>query len=329
MARVSGYLLFVLAIAVSACGKKDVIEIPSESLSVGNAQNVRDVVFLNEDVGFACGGWRDREGYIWRTQDGGQTWTEFKNEFGLNIYSLYFLNDNVGFAGGDFMHYWKTTDGGNSWQIQWFAAGELAYHEVHRPAIRKFQFTSDSVGHLVGGENYEVGVVYRTFDQGNTWQFDTIRHEIRGMDFYDANRGIVSGFGYVATTTDGGLTYEQQGMKGDFYLGIEMLSSSTVIAAGANGGIYRSTDFGSSWDKVVKPNKLFRKRRNFNDMKFFNDKIAYAVGSDGYMMRTWDGGESWEIVSIDTEQDLHRISYQGNKAYVAGQQGEIHVFDVQ
>lgn len=329
MPRLGTYLILLAVVVLAGCGKKDVIEIPSQTLTVGNAQNVRDVIFFSEDVGFACGGWRDREGYIWRTQDGGQTWAEFKNEFDLNIYSLYFVNANVGFAGGDFMHYWKTTDGGDSWQIQWFGDGELAYHEVHRPAIRKFEFVSDSVGHLVGGENYEVGVVYRTFDQGNTWYFDTIRHELRGIDFYDDARGVISGFGYVATTNDGGNTYQQQDIKGDFYVSIKMRSYNTLVAASANGGIYRSNDFGVNWDKIVKPNKLFRKRRNFNDMKFYNSQIGYAVGPDGYMMRTWDGGDSWEVVSIGTESDLHRISYQGDKAYVAGQQGEIYVFDAQ
>lgn len=53
---------------------------------------------------------------LWRSGDGGKTWTQLNWPQDSNIYRLLFLDSQRGYAIGWGPHVWRTTDGGQSWQ---------------------------------------------------------------------------------------------------------------------------------------------------------------------------------------------------------------------
>ncbi len=109
------------------------------------------IFFVDENTGWITGKYK-----IYKTDDGGETWTEYKNDFiiepddilfinkltgwiadGHNllkttdggktftrkvqgkfecIRDIFFLNENIGYVGGIFPHIYKTTDGGEKWE---------------------------------------------------------------------------------------------------------------------------------------------------------------------------------------------------------------------
>ncbi|MFC3161539.1 WD40/YVTN/BNR-like repeat-containing protein [Chryseobacterium arachidis] len=71
--------------------------------------------FLNENVGWAAKG---GNGAVFKTTNGGANWIQQTVSTATNQYyrNIEFLNENVGFLGTLNNNFYKTVDGGNSWQ---------------------------------------------------------------------------------------------------------------------------------------------------------------------------------------------------------------------
>lgn len=318
-------LLYILALlfVFTSCKKYESLEIHPDYYYVGDNTNLYDAQFLSPLVGYASGGVRDQFGYVYKTKDGGESWLKTPVEYDFCAYSLLILNDSLGWAGGDFARLYKSVDGGQTWLTDWFEADELAVHENHRPAIKRIQYLGDSCITFVSGEDYLVGNIYRSNDMGATWFFDTLNHELRGISYLDKNIGMVSGFGYLGKTIDGGQTWQQIDYDGDFFTGISMLNENDVVACGNNGGIYKSSDGGNSWKQVISSNSAFGKKYAFNDMKFYDNQIGFAVGQSGLIIKTTDAGNSWTLLEANEEEHLNSVKFNGTKVYIAANSGKI------
>ncbi len=144
-----------------------------------------DLDFVSPRVGWIAGGSPAlqtdsiNQGYsygrIYRTTDGGESWTTVYDRFGLRVYPtlLGFLNERQGFirVGGDDWGYpdqsvvLETTDAGDSWRV-------LAVFDAEKNqfAPTDLAFLNDSVWYGVGSQ----GTIPFTTDAGETWQFDVI-----------------------------------------------------------------------------------------------------------------------------------------------------------
>lgn len=314
----------IVILLFSSCKKKEPAEMSLNTMDVGEDITLFKARFLNDSVGFACGGERDQFGHIYKTTDGGQIWKKTVIEFSKCIYDVYFLNDSVGYAGGDFLYLYKTKDGGDNWYIPWWKEGELPQHEIDRPAIKRFEFLNDSAGYFVAGHNYNAGVIYQTIDGGKNWAYEIFPNELKGLSISTNNEVYFSGYGYVGKTCNGNLDCNQIDLKGDFYVAVETFSDNSILLAGNNGGIYKSTDNGNSWGEKISPNKNFNKRVAFNDMKFHKN-IGYAVGNYGFIMKSTDRGETWTDYSLGNELHLYSITYSNNKFYISSEEGKIFI----
>lgn len=326
MKRAALYLIF-LALAAS-CKKYSSTDVSPEYLYTGDNTNLYDVQFLSNDTGFACGGLRNEYGFVYKTVDAGQTWSKTPVEYDFCAYSIFMLTSSTGWIGGDFARLYKTTDGGQTWPTDWFESYELAFHESNRGAIKRIEYLGDSSIAFVGGQNYQVGNSYRSDDMGQTWGFDTLPHELRGISYFNKNIGMVCGFGYVGKTSNAGQTWQQLDFYGDFFTGIAMLSENEVVACGNNGGIYKSTDGGNNWEEVISSNAVFGKRYAFNDLKFFDDKIGFAVGQSGLIVKSADGGNSWALLDAGETSHLNALRFGNGKVYIAANNGKILVLDI-
>mgnify|MGYP003334971523 CR=1 FL=1 len=92
------------------------------------------------------------------------------------------------------------------------------------------------------------------------------------------------------------------------------LAKDRVLLVGERGLILLSTDRGRSFEQVIAPT-----RRLLSDVLLRHDGIAIAVGHESTVLRSTDGGEKWQVVHHDPEQDLalFSISDAGNGNLVA------------
>ncbi len=286
-----------------------------------STQAIEKVVFLNDTLGYACGGDRRASGFIIKTTDGGQSW-ESQTIFypDKKVYEVYFLDENVGFAGSEDNFIYKTNDGGANWSLEWLIP--MSFHEVHRPIARQFLFLDNNNGYFVGGEDYQVGTIYKTTDQGTTWEFDTLIHEIRGISFNGPDKGVLSGYGYIATLGSNGVEHSQIDHPDGFFTAIHMFSNTEMITIDQNGGIYRTTDGGKKWKKILRKNRFIGKRYFFSDMAF-NGNTGVISGNDGLLLISKDRGVTWTQVSNTPQTKLNRISFYGQFAFIGTDNGSI------
>ncbi len=318
------FILAIIIISVWSCKKQEKLNIPLENISLDEQITIRDIRFINDQIGFACGGVRDESGYVFKTIDGGATWSTFTMPFPKCVYSIQVFSEDTIMVGADDTFIFYTTDG-NNWQTQWHDSEELPFHENNRPAIKNIQFLNDTLGYFVGGENFNKGVIYKTIDGGDNWSFDTLFHEMRGMHFINENEGFFSGYGYVGKTTDGAISFEQVEIDRDFYMSIQQLSNGSIITVSNTGDVLKSMDSGTTWNRVLKGNKLFGRRVGYNQM-LFEDETGFIVGNDGIILASSDFGESWKKIDYSGKENFNAVHQLNNMVYVAGENGKILKF---
>ena len=286
--------------------------------------DIEKVVFVNDSTGYMCGGKRRDHGLLAKSLDNGKTWQKidlfYQNS--RKVYDLAFVNTTTAYAASERNLYYRTTDSGSNWPVDWLEASELAYHEVNRATIRRFDVVDNNHLFFVGGENYQVGVFYKSIDGGANWTFDTLKHELRAVDFISPNVGFIGGYGYLARTINGGESWEKIELLNNFIVAIKLFSESEILCISQNGGIFRSTDKGDTWQTVRKANGVFGKRYFFNDMAFVNETDGYICGNNGLILRTLDKGKNWNVIESPVDAELKRISVYADRVYIGTSNGQ-------
>ena len=85
--------------------------------------------------------------------------------------------------------------------------------------------------------------------------------------------------------------------------GLSVVNDQLVWVSGSNGAVGKSTDGGKSWRWFQV--KGFEKN-DFRDIEAFDEKTAVimAVSEPGYILKTFNGGESWKIVYSDSTKGI-------------------------
>jgi photosystem II stability/assembly factor-like uncharacterized protein len=178
------------------------------------------VVFLNDTVGWMCGGtdalfrtkfgdgyWTKEYvsrqpyalGYLYtkdctsgylvgdagvavKTTDHGYSWTTMSTGVAATLENVTFVNDLTGWIVGDSSTILRTTDGGTNWS---------RYEMQSQYHFNWVTFVDDSVGWIVGSK----GAIMKTTDAGATW--DSVLSgtvvTLRAIFFKDKNHGYIVG----------------------------------------------------------------------------------------------------------------------------------------
>ena len=165
--------------------------------------NLPTVFFIDNDIGWAAGGYGEIGGLILKTTDGGDTWP---NSFGTSEYvsSVYFIDNNTGWAVGNDNELYvgiirKTTDGGTNWDYKTFDT--TAFSIVY--------FTDQDTGWVVGGN----GTILNTINGGANWNPQTSGTTmiLESIHFVDNNTGWAVGEnGTILKTTTGGVSFVEE-----------------------------------------------------------------------------------------------------------------------
>jgi photosystem II stability/assembly factor-like uncharacterized protein len=236
-----------------------------------------DVDLVDSSTGYIIG-----SGELLKTTDGGDSWTDLLDGSPLGVViSISFTNGLVGTAvgyGGEIM---QTTDGGNSW-ISRRRADDSVYN------ISSVCFINSSTGVAIAGQK-----ILRTIDGGWTW---TIQEEASGfvslldVAFADELNGSAVGInGGIATTTDGGISWEWKDSGTPARLnGVSFGTATTGAAGGWMSTFVRTFDAGVSWELVASPSS-----DSVEDVFMFDATHGVAAQSTGRVYVTNNAWASW------------------------------------
>jgi photosystem II stability/assembly factor-like uncharacterized protein len=284
---------FVIAI-VGVYAQPDVWTIQSP-LPTGNGLN--SIYFHNADTGFILG-----NGYSYRTDNGGNTWTEIK---GVGGQSVYFVG-NTGYAVAEGTHIQKTIDGGKTWTNH--ATGIYCI-------LNSVFFTDANSGYVVGGN----GTILKTIDGGITWTMKMINpfNTFSSVYFTDANTGYAADFnGKIVKTVNAGTTWATIYTSSTVsFSSIYFINSNIGYAVGS--AILKTVDGGATWTTQASGMSL-------QEVYFTDANTGYVVGNGRKILKTIDGGATW-IAQVCGTADyyLNSVCFIGNTGYIVGENGTL------
>jgi photosystem II stability/assembly factor-like uncharacterized protein len=165
-----------------------------------------------------------------------------------------------------------------------------------------------------------------TTDEGKNWKSVELLEELglTGIKFlrvkFHPNHGIwiLGEFGTVLRSLDGAKTWKKLGSKSDVAWNDIAFSAKGISIVGEFGKSIFSTDQGNSWKVVKTPITS-----SLMALAIKDDGVGYSVGLEGKVLRTLDGGQSWQNSESITKSHLFAITYFNNDFYVGGDQGFI------
>ena len=127
---------------------------------------------------------------------------------------------------------------------------------------------------------------------------DTLGYFSGGAVFY----GMMEGSS-IGRSTDGGNTWREAvpSRYGKWLLGLDIFGSGWAWTGGGYDTLYRTTNAGGSWQGYVFP----AQSRRYNGIAFGDTSYGVAVGYNGYILGTSDGGRSWAQRPSPTTQGLY------------------------
>ena len=186
----------------------------------------------------------------------------------------------------------------------------------------------NSTSAFIVGEN---GEIYYTNNSGINWseQESGVILDLNAIDFN--NQAIVVGDSGTVLINEGSSWIDNsiEGAGNLYDLSIpyfESLEASVIFVSGTGGEIWKWN--GTSWQDL---SNLTGTTNDIYAIDFVNQNEGFAVGANGLIIATVDGGSSWEIRDSPEEfrdfsfYDVIIFGYQGNpvSAIIVGENGTV------
>ena len=281
--------------------------------------DLNTVYFLDSKRGWVGGD----EGYLSRTDDGGQSWIRQSVGTSAAINDIYFRDKEAGFllAGNAIF---ITRDNGAAWtQSRVFTPQEFEGADVELYSVR---FSSKKKGWVVGSvskrERVIDSILVYTDDGGETWrrQRAPSRTELIHVDFVSDKRGwIVGEGGTILFTRDEGASWTRQNVGTNRTLyHVDFRDDKKGWAVGERGTLLRTIDGGETWTEVPTHVSV-----TLLSVKFPNDDEGWAVGRGGVILRSTDEGRTWTPQDSTTKQNLYSLNFNKKILWAVGGAGVV------
>jgi photosystem II stability/assembly factor-like uncharacterized protein len=308
-------------------------------------------------------------GHLWKTENNGITWNalfENENSFAIGVVELDPSNPNIVWVGsgennaqrsvgyGDGVY--KSLDAGKTWKHMGLKdSGHISMIRFHPEDSNTIYVAAQGPLWNPGGDRG----LYRSTDGGESWKRILDIDENTGINEFviDAsNPDVILASSYqrrrhtwtlinggpgsgIHKTTDGGISWHkvEGGLPaGDLgRIGLAAAPSAPNIiyaiieANEEDKGIYRSTDFGESWDK--RSDHMTTSPQYYNELYVDPQDSERIYSVDTFTHVSTDGGKNWEKISFKNRHvDDHALwidPENSSHLYIGGDGGVYESWD--
>ena len=253
----------------------------------GTSSNLYSVSFGNYTDGYAVGS----HGTILGTTDAGESWTALNSGVSNVLFSVCAWGSGTAYAVGSAGTILKTIDGGITWEKQVSGLPET-------DNLYSVYFSSLDTGYAAGGRDIfqnSCSIILKSTNGGATWTRLFI-----GCSFYD-NIGLASAAFYITgyavgkhgtilqfTGEDSTVVRHTSGTSADLLsvcAGPDQTYSFVGYAVGQQGIILKRTKADTSWTRQASGTT-----ENLNSVYFWYSDYGFAVGNNGTILMTNNGG---------------------------------------
>jgi photosystem II stability/assembly factor-like uncharacterized protein len=213
---------------------------------IPNNINMSDIQFLDENTGYCTGGVGSISGKVYKSTNGGTSWTQVFDTTGTGFRALFFANSNTGWVAGANGVVKYTSNGGTSWQSRNVNISSLT--DV-------FAFSEDVV--IITGFG-SAGSIVRSTNGGQSWIFTSVPSDfadVRFVAFTNVTTGYMGGLkfggnGVMGKTTNGGLNwFVLPGFEGPTPIEGAAVSGNTALIVRTDDTLSYTIDGGGTWGK--------------------------------------------------------------------------------
>lgn len=200
-----------------------------------------------------------------------------------------------------------TDDGGTTWNRQGNSS------TIPDASLSQVRALNRSTAWIVGGKADRYGTVLKTTDSGKTWNRisdDLIPNsDIEGVSIIDKDTVWIAGQNNTLLVThDGGISWKDRSDSSyDSYTlsDIVAVDENNIWVCGGSvdnhGLILHSTDGGESWTQEAED---LLNNHSLISLSVVNESQAWAIGGGSTVIKTTDGGNTWEKVGKDVFPSL-------------------------
>lgn len=300
---------------------------------------LQSVFALNDKTAFTVGG-AAGNGALFKTTDGGKTWTNILNNYYNDVF---FINELTGYVVGNNGSILKTEDGGQTWvqqtsnttkglravyfkQSKGYIVGNSGTLLITQNGGKDWElktlestfdfnsiiFTNDAIGYIAGRSDK----MLKTMDGGQSWTSKSLGGyaEYKNIHFPTAGTGFVVGRNRIVKINDTASVWETQVFeenKHSEWLGPSNINSvffttpSTGFSVGWDGLVLETNDQGNSW-QYKSPRGLYE----LKDIYFPSENIGYALDRGYFLFKTVNGGKTWDTISFNPKYyDRNKIFF--------------------
>jgi photosystem II stability/assembly factor-like uncharacterized protein len=264
------------------------------------------------------------QGVILNSMDDGRSWTIRQQKMPDEI-SIFFLDSLRGWGAGIYENIYRTTDGGYHWT-------RIPLPGQYSSAI----LFADSLNGWIAGATDDGADLLKTSDGGLTWLPQALPPYPSPVNLLDICRAtqdslwVVGLSDQVICSSDGGTNWANIHVSNarERFTNVEFVGSKNGWISGANndmstGIVYRTTDNGLTWNKIV----------SFNNHMFLS--ISFCDTQHGWMgsmktdwtgevFSTQDGGDHWDK-KLDTPNPIWNISaIDSDSCYAESFRGNVY-----
>ena len=295
---------------LQAC-KKESLDIPFVEIEVPGEGAVRSMYLLNDSL-ILVGGDYDSHGFIAVAELGAKEAVVLRNNIQKECYSIgkspnkwYIGGDSLDFFTGDSIqrmkrYFWNEPD--------WVS--DLSKHPIQ-------DIAADKLGILaVAGRKLAFGVIYHSYDGGETWNPIEPDNELRCAAIKD---GVawVGGNGMLVRTQWGSGVWERLRLKDRFIVDLSFQSAETGLALTINGALLQTNDGGDTWEELV------NKRMAFMHRMAVDRDFIIAVGEKGGLLYKTGTDAAWQERYLNEEMELNDVLIQDGRCYIATSEGKV------
>lgn len=296
---VSGWLfgvaLLFFSAVLSAQGANDLLLIPAEKSDRAPFSILMDVVNVNGRL-IAVG----ERGHILYSDNDCNGWTQADVPVSVTLTAVYFPSDQMGWAVGHDGVVLHSEDGGQTWekQLDGVKINDLMLAQLKQLIRIKTERLEDENSELEQDQretlsreledlDYFLSDLEMAVEEGPT-------RPLMDLWFKNDREGLVIGsFGMILATADGGRSWQPlmdhiDNPDGFHYYGITR-SGDDLFIAGEAGLLYRSEDFGKTWQRLDSPYE----GSYFGILGNPEGGFVTVFGLRGNIFYSLDRGETW------------------------------------